>query len=202
MARVSDPFGPRTHPITGAKSFHTGVDLAAPIGTPIYASKPLTVVQSGYQYNAAKGTGYGNYVIVEDPATGTRYKYAHLDEKPNVKAGDSIKSGQEIGYTGNSGGSTGAHLHHEVLVDGKPVDPQKMDSVSSFTKGQGTLFTEPAIPSKNRRPSTGTNPAPAPGQKPAPGAVAPKAAPPTNPAPRTIRMPSSMSPLHNIHDTN
>lgn len=203
MARVTSEFGGRVSPITGKWEGHSGIDFATPIGTPIYASKPLQVVQTGYQLDPKTGKGWGNYALVEDPQTGLRYRYAHLDEKPQLKPGSVIPPGEVIGHTGNSGGSTGAHLHYEVLKNGIPQNPRGTDSVSTFSKGSGDLFSSNAVPDKNRRPGT-TKPPAAP--VPTPSKPAPQTPPrqdTTRPATRPskpTRVPSSISPLHSIHD--
>lgn len=96
---------------------HQGIDLAAPAGTPIYASKSGTVMYSGTQ------TGYGNMVILEHPNR-IMTVYAH-NEKNIVEAGDKIKQGDQIATVGSTGRSTGNHLHFEIRSEGRAVDPQK-----------------------------------------------------------------------------
>ncbi len=203
---VSSRFGGRVSPITGKWEGHMGVDIPAREGSPIVATKPLEVVRTDYQYNPNTGKGWGNYALVRDPQTGLQYRYAHLDENPNLKPGTIINPGETIGYTGNSGGSTGAHLHYEVLRNGSPIDPegpQGNASVSSFSKDGGTLFNTTPTPDKNRRPNLGgaKPPAPTAPTKP-PAKPAPQDATRPQPAPtkRPTRVPSSISPLHSIHD--
>lgn len=87
------------------------------MGTPLKASFTGVVT-----YASAKG-GYGNLIELER-SDGIRVRYAHLD-KISVNKGDTVKEGQIIGATGNTGLSTGPHLHFEILIDGNPVDPKK-----------------------------------------------------------------------------
>lgn len=203
---ITSRFGGRVSPITGKHEGHMGDDISAPEGSPIYATKPLEVVRTDYQYNSNTGKGWGNYALVRDPQTGLEYRYAHLDENPNLKPGTILNPGDTIGYTGNSGGSTGGHLHYEVIKNGSPIDPDgaigKNASVSSFSKSGGTLLDTTPAPDKNRTPGKRPSaPSPAPA-KPAPKPPASQNAP-TPPAARPTRptsIPSSMSPLHSIHD--
>lgn len=104
--RVTSPFGWRTHPITGRQNLHGGIDIAAPNGTPIMASKTGVVVISQY------GSSYGNYVVISHP-DGTRTLYAHMSQR-NVSAGDTVRQGQTVGLVGSTGSSTGNHLHFET----------------------------------------------------------------------------------------
>lgn len=113
-ATLSSDFGTRTHPISGKTSYHFGVDLAAPKGTPILSFADGTVRQTG--------TGsYGNYLIV-DHADGFSTLYAHCS-KLVAKEGDTVKAGQEIAQVGSTGNSTGNHLHFEIWRDGKALNP-------------------------------------------------------------------------------
>ena len=104
--RVTSPFGWRTPPITGRRNLHGGIDIAAPNGTPIMASKAGVVVISQY------GSSYGNYVVLSHP-DGTRTLYAHMSQR-NVSAGDTVRQGQTVGLVGSTGSSTGNHLHFET----------------------------------------------------------------------------------------
>ena len=112
---VTCAFGPRIHPLWGTKSNHTGVDLAAGQGTPIYAIASGTVTAAGYSdaygYNVtiAHGNGYGSM-------------YAHMTHY-TVSVGQSVSQGEVIGYVGSTGWSTGPHLHFEIYVNGAPVNP-------------------------------------------------------------------------------
>lgn len=115
--RISSSFGPRLSPIFGTPEMHTGVDIAAPAGTPIHA------VADGVISIAWLCGGYGNYVRIrhgDDAATG----YAHASGfARGIYSGAHVKAGQIIAYVGSTGLSTGPHLHYEVFVKGRPVKP-------------------------------------------------------------------------------
>lgn len=115
-AKVSSNFGPRKDPIHGGESNHDGIDFAAPMGSPVLASAAGTVKSVN-----KKAGGYGYMVEVEHP-NGYVTRYAHLSEA-NVEVGQQINAGDPVAKVGNSGRSTGAHLHFEVLKDGRAVDP-------------------------------------------------------------------------------
>ncbi len=107
--RVSSPFGPRWG------RHHDGKDYAVPVGTPVKAAAGGTVVHVG------RSGGYGNTVIIEHQR-GMQTLYAHLNSY-NVRQGQYVNRGQVIAYSGNTGRSTGPHLHFEVRVNGRPVNP-------------------------------------------------------------------------------
>jgi murein DD-endopeptidase MepM/ murein hydrolase activator NlpD len=113
--RVTSGFGSRIDPIDGTRKEHDGVDLGAPEGTSVQASAAGRVVFAG-----PRG-GYGNLVIV-DHGDGTRTRYAHC-RSVGVAVGDAVTAGQPIAEVGNTGRSTGPHLHFEVRRDDVPVDP-------------------------------------------------------------------------------
>lgn len=117
-APVTSSFGPRTHPITGAKRLHAGIDLGAPTGTPIGAAAAGTVTFAGER------GGYGNLVIV-DHGNGTETRYAHQDTL-GVRAGQVVEAGEPLGTVGSTGQSTGPHLHFEYRRNGEPVDPRPL----------------------------------------------------------------------------
>ncbi|MFQ5467551.1 MAG: peptidoglycan DD-metalloendopeptidase family protein [Kiloniellaceae bacterium] len=119
-ARLSSGFGMRRHPILGYSRMHRGTDFAAPRGTPIYAAGDGRIEVAG-----RKG-GYGRYVRIRHNST---YKsaYAHMSRiAKGMRKGKRVKQGQVIGYVGSSGRSTGPHLHYEVMVNGKQVNPRKV----------------------------------------------------------------------------
>lgn len=116
--RISDVFGYRIHPILQRKHLHAGVDFSAEIGTPIYATADGVVEFARKHYNG----GYGNLIKI-DHSFGFKTYYAHLDDLL-VKRGDFVKKGQIIAYSGNSGISTGPHLHYEIRFLGAYIDPQ------------------------------------------------------------------------------
>lgn len=132
-ARLSSGFGKRKHPILGYTKIHRGVDFAAPTGTPIMAAGTGTVEMAGPH------GGYGYYVRIRH---NSQYStaYAHLSRfAPGLKAGKTIKQGQLVGYVGSTGRSTGPHLHYEVMVGGKQINPLSI-KVPSGTQLAGKEF--------------------------------------------------------------
>ncbi|WP_296226295.1 M23 family metallopeptidase [Ralstonia sp. UBA689] len=116
-ARLTSPFGMRTHPITGVPHGHSGTDFAAPIGTPVGAAAPGIVRFVGTE------RGYGKHVVVNH-ADGYSTLYAHLSAfAPGIRAGAKVARGQKLGAVGKTGMATGPHLHFEVRVDNQPTDP-------------------------------------------------------------------------------
>ncbi len=120
--RISDGFGYRIHPILKRKDFHVGIDLTAKSGTPIYAPADGVV-----EYAKKKGA-YGNYLLINHPY-GFKTAYGHLKSFA-VKEGDYISKGDIIGYVGNTGRSTGPHLHYEVRYLQKWLNPQHFKELS------------------------------------------------------------------------
>ena len=118
--RISSPFGWRVHPITHVRKLHTGVDLAAPIGTPIVAAGGGQVIWAG-----RKG-GYGNAVMI-DHGHGRTTLYGHMSSFC-VRVGQVVAKGQLIGKVGSTGFSTGPHCHFEVRINGIPVNPLSLSS--------------------------------------------------------------------------
>lgn len=114
-SRVSSNFGYRIHPISGENQMHNGLDIGAPGGTVISAGLTGKVKESAYN------DSYGNYVILENEH-GYELRYAHMDSR-SVSAGDVVTKGDEIGTVGNTGASTGYHLHLELLKDGEHLNP-------------------------------------------------------------------------------
>jgi murein DD-endopeptidase MepM/ murein hydrolase activator NlpD len=108
---VTSYYGYRVHPISGEKNYHKGVDIGVPTGTDIYAGQSGTVTFAGFNGD------YGNIVVLED-SDGLVSKYAHLDSLL-VSVGQTVARGDIIAKSGNTGNSTGAHLHLEVLKDGQ-----------------------------------------------------------------------------------
>ncbi|RUT73267.1 M23 family metallopeptidase [Ancylomarina longa] len=113
--RISAGFGWRIHPIYKTRKFHDGMDFTCTIGTPIYAAG------DGVVRFAHKQRGYGKKIEI-DHGYGYKTVYAHLSVY-NVKKGQRVKRGEVIGFSGNTGKSTGPHLHYEVRKNNKPVDP-------------------------------------------------------------------------------
>lgn len=114
---VTSPFGNRTSPFSGILKFHEGMDIAAQTGTPVLSPADGVVIKAGF------GTGYGNMVEISH-GYGIKTLFAH-NSRLNVKAGQRIKRGDVIAYVGDSGSSTGPHLHYEVRVNGLPVNPAR-----------------------------------------------------------------------------
>jgi murein DD-endopeptidase MepM/ murein hydrolase activator NlpD len=120
--RVSSPFGMRTHPVFGEPRFHEGVDLTAPVGTPIYAAAAGTLEL------AAREHGYGKLVVLRHD-NGYSTRYAHMASwASGLRSGQRIEQGQVIGYVGRTGVTTGPHLHFEVRRDDQPLDPLTLTS--------------------------------------------------------------------------
>lgn len=115
--RLSSGFGRRTAPKKGASTYHKGVDWATPTGTPVYASCGGTVSKAGW------GSGYG-YVVYIDHEDGRQTRYGHLS-KVLVSVGQTVKQGEKIALSGNTGVSTGPHIHFEILINGSQVNPLK-----------------------------------------------------------------------------
>lgn len=120
IKRLSCGYGRRRHPLKGHMHFHTGLDYAARIGTPVLATGDGVVIRAQKGFNG----GFGHIIVIRH--TGSEYitKYAHLS-KIHVKKGQLVKRGDCIGDVGNTGTSTGPHLHYEVLKNRKNVNPIK-----------------------------------------------------------------------------
>ncbi|AWD32686.1 Murein DD-endopeptidase MepM [Candidatus Kinetoplastibacterium sorsogonicusi] len=117
FSRISSPFGMRIHPVHKTWTGHRGVDYAAPYGTPIYATANGIVEFSGWQ------NGYGNVVIIKHPRNYSTV-YAHQSHiEKGIKKGIKINQGKLIGYVGSTGTATGPHLHYELRIGNKPVNP-------------------------------------------------------------------------------
>lgn len=113
--RQSSGFGRRSAPTRGASTYHKGIDWAIPTGTAVMASNAGVVSKAGW------GSGYG-YVVYIRHADGRETRYAHLS-KVLVSAGQTVSQGQKIALSGNTGRSTGPHLHFEILINGAAVNP-------------------------------------------------------------------------------
>ncbi|MCR5031996.1 MAG: M23 family metallopeptidase [Lachnospiraceae bacterium] len=113
--RFTSGFGRRKRPTKGASTYHKGVDWSTPVGTAVMASSGGTVVKAGW------GTGYGNVVYIQH-ADGRQTRYGHLS-KILVSVGQHVSQGQKIALSGNTGVSTGPHLHFEILINGVQVNP-------------------------------------------------------------------------------
>lgn len=118
-ARISSGYGMRRHPVLGYNKMHKGMDFAAPTGTPIYAAGDGIIEEAG-----RKGS-YGKYVRIRHNSK-LKTAYAHM-HRIKVKRGTRVKQGEVIGTVGSTGRSTGPHLHYEVLLSGKQVNPRSVN---------------------------------------------------------------------------
>jgi murein DD-endopeptidase MepM/ murein hydrolase activator NlpD len=138
------PFGPRaSHPITGKSTFHHGVDVACPVGTPLIAGADGTVAHKG---NGASG----GHVLILRHAGNYHTVYYHLKEPSHLNLGERVKAGDIVAMSGNSGQSTGPHLHFEVRRSrqwGDTVDPEPLL--------KGTYRARPQRPSRVGRVTPG-----------------------------------------------
>jgi len=114
---VTSDFGHRLDPFTGDRIMHKGLDIATSHGAVVLAPSDGSVIFAGME------SGYGK-VLVLDHGYGVKTRYAHLSAT-DVKVGDHVKRGSKIGSVGNTGRSTGPHLHYEVRVNGMPENPRK-----------------------------------------------------------------------------
>ncbi|MGZ8996890.1 MAG: M23 family metallopeptidase, partial [Rhodospirillales bacterium] len=135
-ARLSSAFGMRRHPVLGFSRMHRGIDFAAPTGTPVYASGDGRVSFVG------RNNGYGNYVRIDHDG-GYATAYAHLSRfASGLKHNARVRQGQVIGHVGSTGVSTGPHLHYEIFVDGRQVNPLEVKAVGQarLTAGEMVRF--------------------------------------------------------------
>ncbi len=116
LVSIASGFGMRFHPVLQVLRMHTGLDFAAPVGTPVYATADGHIVALN-----ANCEGYGKLIVI-DHGFGYVTRYAHLNGF-NVCLRQAVKRGEKIGYVGNTGVSTASHLHYEVLVNGEQMDP-------------------------------------------------------------------------------
>ena len=141
-AAFTSGFGVRSDPFAARAAMHPGIDLAGPIGTPIYATADGTVLRAGW--NAG---GYGNLVEI-DHGKGIATRYGHMSAVL-VSAGQHITRGQQIGRMGSTGRSTGSHLHYEVRIDGRPVNPipfmKSTDYLLAMRAGSGPALDQVAM---------------------------------------------------------
>jgi murein DD-endopeptidase MepM/ murein hydrolase activator NlpD len=113
-------FGIRSHPILGYTKMHTGVDWAGPTGTPVYASGNGVIEKAGWE------SGYGKYIRIRH-TNGYETAYGHMSAfARGIDEGVRVRQGQVIGFVGSTGLSTGSHLHYEILVNGRFVDPMRI----------------------------------------------------------------------------
>jgi murein DD-endopeptidase MepM/ murein hydrolase activator NlpD len=122
--RITSPFGVRADPENDRAGFHTGLDMAAPYDSPVYATAPGVVTFAGYRDD------YGKIVEI-DHGNGIATRYAHLHAF-TVSVGEHVGVHQQIGYLGSTGRATGPHVHYEVVVNGEPQDPEKFLGLSRY----------------------------------------------------------------------
>jgi murein DD-endopeptidase MepM/ murein hydrolase activator NlpD len=129
--QLTSGYGMRNHPVLGGRRQHNGVDLAAPTGTPVYATADGRVGMAQWY------SSYGNYVQIEHGGS-LQTRYAHLSSY-TVQPGTMVRKGDLIGYVGSTGRSTGPHLHYEVRVDGDcgRSDPYMTPQFASLDRVEG-----------------------------------------------------------------
>jgi murein DD-endopeptidase MepM/ murein hydrolase activator NlpD len=116
LVALASGFGWRIHPIYKVKKMHAGIDFAAPIGTPIYATADGVIDEVSIRFS-----GYGKMLVI-DHGFGYRTRYAHMHDFA-VQKGQHVKRGELIGYVGDTGLSTAPHLHYEVMMNGSQINP-------------------------------------------------------------------------------
>ena len=116
LVALASGFGIRIHPVYGVRKMHTGIDFAAPIGTPIYATADGKVAEVSVRFS-----GYGKMIEI-DHGFGYRTRYAHMHDFA-IRQGQNVKRGELIGYVGDTGLSTAPHLHYEVLRNNVQINP-------------------------------------------------------------------------------
>ena len=132
--KVTSGFGNRVHPLLGYTKMHTGVDFGAPTGTPVLAAGSGRVVACGWD-----GSGYGNKVVIAH-AGGYKTLYGHLSKiGSGIKVGALVDQRQAIGAVGQTGRATGPHLHFEVLLNNRHINPMKVQSLPSLKLTGGSL---------------------------------------------------------------
>ncbi|WP_163508614.1 peptidoglycan DD-metalloendopeptidase family protein [Fodinicola acaciae] len=135
----TSPFGPRTNPVTGAQEGHRGQDFAAPVGTPIYAAAPGTVVAAG------PASGFGDWIVIDHNIAGKKIStvYGHMyADGVLVHVGDAVTAGQHIANVGSNGQATGPHLHFEVWVGGRLTGGTAVDPIPWIDSNAANVANE------------------------------------------------------------
>jgi murein DD-endopeptidase len=135
--RITSPYGMRVHPVQHIEKMHNGVDLGVPIGTPVHA--PQAGVLDVVAHDPKRS---GKYIVI-DHGNGVRTAYCHLDEMPFPK-GTQVEKGQVFAKSGNTGPSTGPHVHFVVRVKGKTVDPALLGHPSKIDAPAENTISDPA----------------------------------------------------------
>jgi murein DD-endopeptidase MepM/ murein hydrolase activator NlpD len=133
------PYGPRVHPITGRRKFHHGVDVALPVGTELRAPADGTIVHKG-------NSSSGGYTLIVRHGFDLHTVYYHLQKSSERRRGDKVLLGEVIAHSGNTGASTGPHLHWEVRKSrkwGDTVDPMPYLTKADLTKPEPVVVEEP-----------------------------------------------------------
>jgi murein DD-endopeptidase MepM/ murein hydrolase activator NlpD len=137
QGRVSSEYGMRSHPMTGKQQFHQGIDIAAAEGTAVLAPEGGTVrLKTEIDKATGKMKGYGKYIEILNDQGEVIHRLAHLSEQI-VKEGERVVAGQQIGKVGNTGDSTGPHLHWETLRSGKQYNPREFMANASAARQAG-----------------------------------------------------------------
>ncbi|MGE3770240.1 MAG: peptidoglycan DD-metalloendopeptidase family protein [Bdellovibrionales bacterium] len=158
-ARITSRFGMRNHPLLGYSKMHAGIDFGASAGTPIYAAGDGTITKLGWNGS------YGKYVQIRHNGN-ISTAYAHASGFPrSLKVGDKVKQGQVIAYVGSTGRSTGPHLHYEIHVNGRKVNPMTVNiptgrslnktEMATFKRWQDQIQSEFNLALKGVNPITG-----------------------------------------------
>jgi murein DD-endopeptidase MepM/ murein hydrolase activator NlpD len=156
--KVTSNYGARHHPLLDYTRMHTGVDWGADMGTPIYAAGNGTIEKIGWE------GGYGKFIKIRH-ANGYATGYGHMSAfARNMAEGSKVRQGQVIGYVGSTGLSTGAHLHYEIMINGRTVDPMKIKlprgRVLEGTQLTGFETERDRLDNMMSRPATPARPAP------------------------------------------
>ena len=115
--KITSAFGYRIHPISGERKHHNGIDISVPVGTGVVAPEFGEIITARFSDSAG-------YMVTMKTDTGREYIFMHL-QKYTVKVGEKVEEGQLIAKSGNTGASTGPHLHFEIKENGKYIDPAK-----------------------------------------------------------------------------
>ncbi|MDR2078018.1 MAG: M23 family metallopeptidase, partial [Rickettsiales bacterium] len=142
-ARITSHYGSRRHPVLGYTRAHRGIDFAVPTGTPFYAAGNGVVkkVISGCRAGDRRcGNGYGNYLLIQHNNSYSS-EYAHLLRVArNIRVGQHVRQGEVIGFVGNTGLTTGPHLHYGIIYNNERINPAKVKSVA-YSKLSGDDLT-------------------------------------------------------------